>query len=145
MSLSSSYRQVIVDGGSEAMENIPGGAGVPAGIVSGIRNTEPVRAAERGARVCQRVPEGVRGDELETLRITFLQLGGHPVVISITERGRAGNAPDIRVQQKSGAQAVTSDAGVGGPEIRTGVRIGLEKLMRLMIPNIGYVEDRLPR
>jgi len=85
--------------------------------------------------------EGIRGDELETCD-NVSPAWPSSVVISITERCRAGNAADIGIQQNPGAGRY-SDAGVVVPNSdRRSDRAG--KADATDDSDIGYVERRLP-
>src|SRR5262249_49856712 len=82
-----------------------------------------------------------RSDVLQTIRITPLQFRRQPVVVAVAERSGAGNAGEIR--DRTPASAI--DGGIGGSQIRAGVRIGLEKLVRLMVAYISEFERGPPR
>src|SRR5260370_5825905 len=137
--LAAAEGDLVAGAGRKVVADVPGSAGIRGRNVPVVPIAESAGTAQRRTAVCQSVPPGVRRNELQAMRETLLQLRRHRVVIAKTEARRTRDAAQFFNGPKIGAV----DA-VSSPEVSEGVKVGLQKLMGLMVALVSDFERHLP-
>src|SRR6478735_2614186 len=85
------------------------------------------------------MPVCVGGDELQSVRHPFFELCGESVICAVAKRSRSRNAAD----KGSRPQGIAIDFSVERSEVGTRVEIGLQELVRRMVPLIADFQSQV--